>query len=225
MPKRLSRGHGGFTIVELMIALSVFFLVLAGIFQIFGPSNVMYAAGHRKLDNQQSARVAMDTIVRQMRMAGYFPENFDTPDVIPDLVGPVPIHIATDSALAVFGDTDGTGVSQVLLFCLDGSDLRMLRENLATASYQCGSGQVIAENITSLRFSYFDADNMPIPAVPAVPYQLDGQGVGVAPSFADTTQRGAVRTVAISLTAQQTVPGQAAQAYTLSSIARFRNLN
>ncbi len=225
MVKRLLNSPGGFTIVEMMIALSIFFLVVAGLFQIFGPSNVMYAAGHRKLDNQQSARVAMDTMVRQMRMTGFFPENFDSPDVIPDLVGPVPIHIATDSALAIFGDTDGTGASRVLLFCRNGGEVRMLREPPAVATYQCGNGQVIAENITDLRFAYFDLDNMPIPAVPAVPYQLDGQGVGVAPNFADTTQRGAVRTVVITVTAQQNVPGQAAQVYTLSSNIRFRNLN
>jgi len=224
MSGRLPRSPGGFTIVEMLIALSVFFLVLGGIFQIFGPTNLMYAAGQRKLDNQQSARVAMDTIVRQMRMAGYFPENFDA-DPVNDVAGNVTVQIATDTALAVFGDTDGTGVSRVLLFCLNGSELRMLRENLATATYQCGNGQAIAENITTLRFAYFDIDNMPLPALPAVPYQLDGQGVGVAPNFGDTTQRGAVRTVVITVTAQQNVPGQAAQVYTLSSNVRFRNLN
>ena len=46
-----SRRHGqrGFTIIEVLIALSLFFLVMTGIFQLFGPSNVMYAAGQRKV--------------------------------------------------------------------------------------------------------------------------------------------------------------------------------
>jgi prepilin-type N-terminal cleavage/methylation domain-containing protein len=224
MTKRLLSSPSGFTIVEMMIALSIFFLVVGGLFQIFGPSNVMYAAGHRKLDNQQSARIAMDTIVRQMRMAGYFPENFDA-DPGNDVVGNVTVQIATDTALAILGDTDGTGASRVLMFCLSGDEVRMLRETLAVATYQCGNGQAIAENITTLRFAYFDLNNMPIPAVPAVPYALDGQMEGVAPNFGNTAERGAVRTVVITVTAQQNVPGQPAQVYTLSSNVRFRNLN
>jgi prepilin-type N-terminal cleavage/methylation domain-containing protein len=224
MPGRPPHGQGGFTIVEMMIALSIFFLVLGGLFQIFGPSNVMYAAGQRKLDVQQNARVAMDTIIRQMRMAGYFPENFDA-DPLNDVVGNVTVQIATDAALTVYGDTEGTGVSRVYTFCLDAGGLRRLRENLATATYQCGNGEVLAENITSLRFAYYDGNHVPLPDPPAAPFALDGQGGGVAPTFGDTTQRGAVRTVVITLTAQQNVPGQGAQVYTLSSDVRFRNLN
>jgi Tfp pilus assembly protein PilW len=217
------QGPRGFTIVEMLIAFSVFFLVLGGIFQIFGPSNVMYAAGHRKLDLQQSARVAMDTMVRQMRMAGYFPENFDA-NVANDVANA--LHIATDGAVAIAGDTDGTGTSNVFMFCLDGGGgLRVLREAVATASYQCTNGQVLADNVTNLRFAYYDADNAPLPDPPTGPYALDGQGAGVAPSFADLTQRGAVRTVVITVTTQQNVPGQAPQVYTLTSDVRLRNLN
>jgi hypothetical protein len=182
----------------------------------------MYAAGHRKLDVQQSARVAMDTIVRQMRMAGYFPENFDAN---PGNDQANPVQIATDTALTVFGDTDGVGTSRVHTFCLDAGGLRRVTENLATATYQCANGDVLADNITSLRFAYYDRDSAPLPDPPAGPYALDGQGAGVAPSFADTTERGAVRTIVITLTAQQDVPGQGTQVYTLSSDVRFRNLD
>jgi prepilin-type N-terminal cleavage/methylation domain-containing protein len=217
-----SRDQRGFTIVEMMIALSVFFLVLGGLFQLFGPSNVMYAAGHRKLDVQQSARVAMDTIVRQMRMAGYFPENFDAN---PGNDQANPIHIATDTALTVYGDTDGSGASQVYTFCLDAGGLRRLRENLAGATYQCANGEVLADNVTNLRFAYYDRDGIPVPDPPASPYALDGQGAGIVPGFANTAQRGAIRTVVITLTAQQDVPGQSTQVYTLSSDVRLRNLD
>jgi type II secretory pathway pseudopilin PulG len=223
MSSQAPQGPRGFTIVEMLIAFSVFFLVLGGIFQIFGPSNVMYAAGHRKLDLQQSARVAMDTMVRQMRMAGYFPENFDA-NVANDVANAV--HIATDGAVAIAGDTDGTGTSNVFTFCLNAGSLQVLREAVATASYQCATnGQILVDNVTNLRFAYFDANNAPLPDPPTGPYALDGQNAGVAPSFADLTQRGAVRTVVITVTTQQSVPGQAPQVYTLTSDVRLRNVN
>jgi hypothetical protein len=206
----------------MLIALSIFFLVLGGIFQIYGPSNAMYAAGHRKLDLQQSARVAMDTMVRQLRMAGYFPENFDA-NVGNDVANA--LHIATDGAVAIAGDTDGTGASNVFMFCLDAGSLRVLREAVATASYQCTNGQILVDNVTNLRFAYYDVNNAPLPDPPTGPYSLDGQNAGVAPSFADLTQRGAVRTVVITVTTQQNVPGQAPQVYSLTSDVRLRNVN
>ncbi len=226
MTKRSPHGQLGFTLIEMLIALSVFFLILAGVFQVFGPSNVLYATGQRKVDVQQNARIAMDMIVRQVRMAGYFPENFDDPDALPNLVGPVPIQIATDGVLAVYGDADGSGASNVFLFCLDAGGLRRARgANNVVTSYQCAGGEVLAENVTNLRFAYYDANNVPLPDPPATPHLLDGQAEGAIPDFTVTTQRAAIRTVVITLTAQEAVPGQPAAVYTLSSNVRLRNLN
>lgn len=248
MPGRYSHGQSGFTVVEMMIALSIFFLVLGGIFQIFGPSNVMYAAGHRKLDAQQTARVAMDMMVRQIRMAGYFPENFDAntdpnfPHAVATVVQNSPIQVATNTALAIYGaatgclDANGDAAcdpdqtpgaqprSQVFLFCLDGTTLLTKAGALGVAtSYTCdvqnANQEAVADNITGLTFTYYDGDNNSLAG------PLDGEGLGGAPIFANTAQRAAVRTVAITVTAQENVPGQAPQVYSLSSTVRLRNLN
>ena len=62
------RGQDGFTLVELMVAMSIFLLILVGIFQVFDPSRNAYQVSTRKLDVQQNARVAMDRMARQIRM-------------------------------------------------------------------------------------------------------------------------------------------------------------
>jgi len=49
----------------------------------------------------------MDVMARQIRMAGYFPENIDA-DNTNDLSNS--IQVATESALSIAGDLDGTGV-------------------------------------------------------------------------------------------------------------------
>jgi prepilin-type N-terminal cleavage/methylation domain-containing protein len=230
MPRRTDRSREGFTLIEILISVSIFALVLIGIYNLFDTSRATYVSGQRKVDVQQNARAALDEIVREIRMTGYFPENFPTPPT-PPLANP--IQVATNAALAVHGDLDGSGASQVFLFCLDGS---LLRRRVAAqgnvSAYTCPSGSgpipadtVLAEYVTSLSFTYLAADNTPIPNPPTAPYQLDSQALGAAPSFATTIQRGAVSTVLITLTATEVVPGQQPQTYTLTSSVRFRNPN
>jgi|SRR5262245_17243496 len=240
---RHAHGQGGFTLIEVLIALSLFFLIMTGIFQLFGPSNVMYTAGQRKVDVQQSGRVGMDMMVRQIRMAGYFPENFDTPgtgnDIAPANMNP--IQAGTRTALAIYGAANGcrdanndgicddpqpAGQSQVFLFCLAGTSLlSKVGPPGVASSYDCSDTaqtQVIADNITSLTFTYFDANHVELAA------PLDGQGLGpppAAPAFAVTAARVAVRTVVITMTSQENVVGQAPQTYTLSTNVRLRNMN
>jgi len=226
-------GQDGFTMVEMLIALSIFLLILMGVFQIFEPSNAAYVSSERKLGVQQNARIAMDMMVRQIRTAGFFPENITT-DTTDDVANPVGVQIATDAALAVAGDLDGScttlpagpcaGASNAFLFCLSTSGLRRVRGALGAAtSYQCGGGDILAESVTSLGFAYYDANNNPGPSPPTAPYQLDGQAAEAAPAFLDTTQRASVRRVVITLTARESVPNQPAQTYTLTSDVRLRN--
>ena len=218
------RSQDGFTLVELMVAMSIFLLILVGIFQVFDPSSRAYSTSERKLGVQQNARVAMDAMARQIRMAGYFPENIDA-DPANDLANP--IQAATQSALSVAGDLDGTGASNAFTFCLNGSGLWRVRGALGAAgSYTCPSGaqaDLMAESVTALSFAYFDSANNPVPNPPTGPFNLDAQGLGGAPSFVDVSQRSIVRRIVIMVTARQNVAGQPAQTYTLASDVRLRN--
>ena len=217
------RRQDGFTMVELLVALSIFMLIVVGILQIFEPSNAANLSSQRKLSVQQNGRVAMDVIVRQIRMAGYYPENFDA-NPLNDITTPASIQVATDTAVSVAGDLDGSGASNAFLFCRDASGLRRVRGAIGNAaSYTCGNGDILAESVTSLSFAYYDANNNPVPNPPTAPYQLDGQAAGAAPTFVTTTQRAAVRRVVIQLTARESVPNQPAQTYTLNSDVRLRN--
>ena len=217
------RNQDGFTLVEMMVAISIFLLILVGVFQIFDPSNKAYMASERKLGVQQNGRVAMDTIVRQVRMTGYFPENVNDTNPANDVSNR--IQAASESALAVAGDLDGSGTSSVFTFCLDSGGLRVVKGPLGTAaSYTCSTGSVLAESVTALSFAYFDSANNPIPNPPPGTYNLDNQGLGAAPAFATTTERAAVARIVIKVTARENVPGgQPAQTYDLASDVRLRN--
>jgi len=221
------RGGAGFTLIEVLISLAIFMVVMLGIYQVFDSSFRTYNSGTRRLDAQQSARGAMDEVVRRLRMTGYFPENFTVPPPLPAARLTNRIQLGTDTALAVRGDLDGSGASQVYLFCLSGNNVLRVRGAAGVAtSYTCSGTDIMAENIASLRFTYFDATNVQVPmtAVGAV-NTLDGQVTGAIPSFGTTTARQSVRTILVSLTARETVPGQAPQVYTLTSTVALRNTN
>lgn len=228
MNRRHHRKEQGYSLLETIVSLSVFLLVLFAVYIVLESNRSIYAKGEGRVDVQQNARAAMDQIATLLRNAGYFPENFDA-NPVNDLANPIPIQVATDNALAIYGDADGTGTSNVFLFCLNGTSLIRVRAAVGTpAAYTCNQGQVLGLNITNPRFAYFDANNNPIPNPPTPPYQLDGEGLGPVPAvplFASTVQRGAVRRVVITLTATENVPGQQPQIYTLTSDVRLRNLN
>lgn len=228
MNYRHHRKDQGHSLLETIVSLSVFLLVLFAVYIVLESNQSIYAKGEGKVDVQQSARAAMDQISTLLRNAGYFPENFDA-NPVNDLANPVPIQVATDNALAIYGDADGSGTSNVFLFCLNGTSLIRVRAAVGTpAAYTCNQGQVLGLNITNPRFAYFDANNNPIPNPPTPPYQLDGEGLGPVPPvplFASTAQRGAVRRVVITLTATENVAAQQPQTYTLTSNVRLRNLN
>jgi type IV pilus assembly protein PilW len=219
MRSRVFGRQDGFTLVELMVAMSIFLLILVGIFQVFDPSRNAYQVSERKLDVQQNARVAMDRISRQLRMTGYFPENIATPPA--NLSNS--IQVATESAVSVAGDLDELGASSAYTFCLNGGLRRVSGAIGAAGSYTCANGQLMAESVTALSFAYFDSANNPVPNPPATPFNLDGQGLGAAPAFVTVAQRSIVRRIVISVTAQENVPSQGTQTYTLTSDVRIRN--
>jgi type IV pilus assembly protein PilW len=63
--------HGGFTVIELMVAMVISLLLLGGVVTIFVSSKGTYERLERLSRTQESGRFALDTIVRDLRQAGY----------------------------------------------------------------------------------------------------------------------------------------------------------
>ena len=216
MPK-ICRSQKGLTMIEVLVSLMISLVVLLAIYQLFDTSHATYASGTKKQDVQQQARLAMEEIVKRVRTAGYFPENFPTPPV-PALANRIRIGAAT--GLAVYGDMDQAGASKIFLFCLDGTSIRTNTGAFGDVNaYTCNQGEALADNITGLGFQYFDAANTLLAPT------LDGQGLGAVPDMTTTTVRDSVRTVVITLTAREVVIHQNPQVYTLTSTVRLRNAN
>jgi prepilin-type N-terminal cleavage/methylation domain-containing protein len=218
----------GFTIVELLISMAIFLVILMGVYLVFDTNRALYASGSRKADVQQQLRVSLDVMSRQIRMAGLYPERFDPdPATNPSLATPLRVLAGSESALVVYGDLDNSNTSSVFLFCRNGSSIIRKRSAVvdAPAAFTCNGGEALASNITSLRFSYYDQASAPLPNPPGTAYNLDGQALGSVPDYGVITERDAVRTVVIAVTAREDVPipGKAPQVLTLNASVRLRN--
>ena len=257
LPRRFA--HRGFTLVEAMISLSFFLLILFAVYMVFETSTVTYAKGTRLQDVQQIARLALDDVSNQIRMTSYFPEWFETiPAGIPGCpVGSAGgcqsttfgIHVATPTALAVFGNLDGFRdpsagnnlKSRVFLFCLNNGNQLVARAsafvNGNAAPYTCPNpnatlGDVLATNVAQLNFVYFDTAGAQINPGGA----LDNVNAGGQADFTNTAQRTAVRKILITLrvseqqvaritgTGSPPPAGSDVQSFVLTSVVRLRNL-
>jgi Tfp pilus assembly protein PilW len=224
MRERKFQNQKGVGLIELMIYVVLSVVVLTSIYRLLDSNRATYASGQSKMNAQQNARVGVDEIDRELRMAGYYPENFDVDPANNITLNTV--QVATDSVLAVAGDADASGSTNVFLFCLDGTVLRRQKgANGVLATYTCSNGETLAENVTSLRFTYYDVNNVSIPATPTPPFALDSQAANVVPTYGSVTDRAAVRRVVMAITVQKAVPPKGTQVYTLTSDVRLRNLN
>jgi type II secretory pathway pseudopilin PulG len=219
-----ARGCRGFTTVEALISFAILLIILTGVLDVYARSRQIFARGERKADIQQNARFALSQIAREVRMAGYFPENLTDPPASPPLADP--IRVATDAALVIYGDTRGGGVSEAVMFCLDGDTVRRTHAAVdAAAAFTCTAGEVLAEGVVDLRFIYYDATGTPIPDPPAAPFVLDGQGPGAVPDMTTATARRAVRRVLVTVTTRGYAPGVPPQDFTLISDVEMRNVD
>lgn len=66
-----NRTQRGFSIVELMVAMALSLVLLAGVLAVLYSSKVTYAENERLARNQENARVATEMILRDMRSGGF----------------------------------------------------------------------------------------------------------------------------------------------------------
>ena len=145
----------GFTLVEVLIALLVGSIVMAAVMTSFQSQHNTYLAQDQVVEMQQNARVAMDMLVRDIRSAGYDPNNLGASiTAAGDGTEFLPLQFTHD---------DGTGVLETIAYSLydayatsvpPGND--GLVDDLARDTG--GGRQAVAENISQLEFRYLDGN-------------------------------------------------------------------
>lgn len=136
---------GGFTLVELMIALAVGGIVMAAVMTSFLSQQRSYIAQDDTVEMQQNVRVAMDLLTRDIRTIGYDPVNLGAG-----------ITTAGINNL-VFTRDDGTGKLETIRYTLVDAFVVEGRNDGVVDDLgrdEGGGLQPIAENISQLEFRY-----------------------------------------------------------------------
>ena len=68
---RRLRDARGFSLAEMLVASAVFLMVILAAYQVFQRSNETYRNGQNQAEMVQSARVAFDQMVNDVRQAGF----------------------------------------------------------------------------------------------------------------------------------------------------------
>lgn len=135
-PKTLKE-EAGFTLVELMAAMVIAVVVMAGIYSAYYSQQKNATAQEQTAEMRQNLRAGLDLMAREIRMAGYDPTQSANAG----------ITAAASNSITFTEDLNGDGdtgdADENITYSLSGMDLQR-------------SGQVVAENIDALNFVYLD---------------------------------------------------------------------
>jgi type IV pilus assembly protein PilW len=137
------RGAGGFSLADLLVSLAVLGGVLAGTYTVLASGLGAYRFGAARVEAQQSARVALERMVKELREAGYDPTGAGIEAVL-----------AAERELVTFQrDLNGNGVidptRERVTFLLRPGDAVLRRE-------AGGGAQPLAEGVRRLALTYYD---------------------------------------------------------------------
>ena len=118
LPNTNQTHQKGFSLVELMVALTLGLLLIAGLGQVFVGSKQAFRAQEGVSDVQENGRFAIDILGRQIRLAGYRPAVLQPPQIDD------PSMPAGSEAIFGFDNTATSGRapgSDVLLIAYEGA--------------------------------------------------------------------------------------------------------
>lgn len=139
-----THAEGGFTLIELMVAMAVVSILLVGIYATYVTQLRSHITQQLTLEMQQNLRVAMQVMARDIRMAGYDPTKLADAGVT--------TMLANSLRFTADLDEDGTvtGTDEDVSYAINVN---------GALGRDVGSGlQPLAENIDALNFVFLDED-------------------------------------------------------------------
>jgi len=172
MKKRILRrlNKQGFTLVELLVAMAISGVVMAGIYTAYSSQQKSYVTQEQIAAMQQNLRAAMYVMQREIRMAGYDPTgsgNFGITDIrLKDIDDNLDVNGNSSLEFTIDQNDDGNlgGGDETVYYCIydyptaapDGRTDLAQRHGPKVGG---GGRQLLAENIEALGFAYaFDAN-------------------------------------------------------------------
>jgi len=193
-PRGLS--HAGFSMIELLIVIGILAILFTFIYKGFERLNRYYTAENVKANTQQSARIGIEMIVQDIRLAGLNPLGTAGAGIV--AASPTSFQFTAD----VNFDGDLDDPFENITYDLNGTDLRQRNSNLLLSP----NFEVLLSNVTTLVFTYLDDTGTAIPTADLA------------------TRRADIRTVGITLTVNRPAGRDGTVSRTYTTQVRCRNL-
>ena len=203
--------QAGFSLIELLVAMGFSLAILASVFGFFRAQTHTTKGQESRMEAHEYAMAVLDSMVREIRNTGYFPNN-GTPCTNIANTGGIVAGASADSFRLVY-DTDNDGVcEQDISFTYDGANKNILRNLEALTD----------GNATAVAFTYYPQQTS---ATAPSPYCVSG-GVPSGCSGTLAANLSNVQKIAISVTVEAKSPDTqfgGGSTTTMSSTADLRN--
>ncbi len=187
MNSKITKNNKGFTLMEVMIATAIFGIIIVLIMNAFRQQDSQNVSQNQVTEIQQNVRAGFHMIISEIRMAGFDPDGSYGTGITAAGTGAAgsPLtftYIARNDCVDNDGDSaDPTNCSDVNVD--EEGEIKTVTINLFSSSIDGGgsidevqidaAGQPIAENISTLLFTYFDSNGTQIfPSASATPAEL-----------------------------------------------------
>ena len=151
--KKLNRiDSKGITLIELLVALVICGVVIAGIYRVFVAQSKAYTVQDQVVEVQQGIRSAMEILLRDLRMAGYDSDNVNSPITIANPIG----YPVADNSIKVnyehYNTTTLLYETHTVDYSRDAGTSELNRQ--LTINNVAGPIEPILENVNALNFEY-----------------------------------------------------------------------
>lgn len=141
----------GYTLVELMITLLLGSIATYGIYRTYMNFTITYDTQDDIIEMQQNIRIGMSWMVKEIRMAGFDPQES----------GNFGINAASTSSRLIFAmDLDEDGIvdtNESIIYNYDAVDEELERYRGNPALFAAGGGDPVIDNVEVLQFLYLDS--------------------------------------------------------------------
>lgn len=144
--KKIVNSEDGFTITELLVAMFISAIVMAGIYSTFYSQHKAYATQEQVTSMQQNLRAAVQCLESEIRMAGCDPTDDAGAGIMTADSNSMRITMdITDNTGTGAADGDALDNDEDITYFLDSGNL-----------VKNSSGNILAENIDAIDFVYFN---------------------------------------------------------------------
>jgi type II secretory pathway pseudopilin PulG len=140
----IAKEQNGFTFVELLVAMGFSLAILASIYGLFRAQTHTTKGQESRMEAHEYAMMVLDSMMREVRNTGYFPNN-GTPCTSPANTGGIVSATGTSFTMVYETDMTPAACDRTVAFSYDATNKDVLRDGVALTD----------GNVTDVSFTYY----------------------------------------------------------------------